>query len=315
MSSKSWRFLGIVLAVAVVLILAVFVAARVSPTATVKGFFMAERAWISVWPFEHGRYAVEKLEPLFYKAGILTPVRLEVEPHMSFLLNPTDVVPVTILRTGEWQPEVWQALEPSVHEGSVFLDVGAHIGYFTMKAAPKVGATGHVLAFEPNPETLKLLYDNVAANGANNVIVEPIACTDKEETLTFYAAPVQNTGMSSLSKRNAEVEGAAAPKSYMVQGRPIDAVVRQLNLARVDAIKIDVEGAEVVVLRGAVDTLRRFHPRLVIEEIPEELESFQTSMEDLASLLHNAGYNHTRRLLPHGDDYEWTVDDRVASVP
>ena len=75
-----------------------------------------------------------------------------------------------------------------------------------------------------------------------------------------------------------------------------------------DAIKIDVEGAEVLVLRGAVDTLKRFHPRLVIEEIPKELGSFQTSMEDVSSLLHNAGYNHTRRLLPHGDDYEWTVE-------
>jgi FkbM family methyltransferase len=307
MSSKSWRFLRIVLALAVVLVLIPFVAARVSPTATVKGFFMAERAWISIWPFERGRYAVEKLEPLFYKAGVLRPVRVEVEPHMSFLLNPADFVPVTILRTGVWQPEVWRALEPSLHEGSVFLDVGAHIGYFTMKAAPKVGAAGQVLAFEPNPETLKLLYDNVAANGVKNVTVEPVACTDKEETLTFYAAAVQNTGASSLSKSNAEVSDAP-PKSYMVQGRPIDAVVRQLSLARVDAIKIDVEGAEVLVLRGAVETLKRFHPRLVIEEESDRLANFQTSKEDLSSLLHNVGYNRTHRLLPHGHDYEWTAE-------
>jgi FkbM family methyltransferase len=307
MSSSPWRRIGIVLAVAVALIFALFVAARVSPAATVKGFFMAERAWISAWPFERGRFAVEKLEPLFSKAGILTPVRIEVEPHMSFFLNPADLVPVGILRTGVWQPEVWHALEPSLHEGSVFLDVGAHIGYFTMKAAPKVGATGHVLAFEPNPETLKLLYDNVAANGAHNVIVEPVACTDKEETLTFYAAAVQNTGASSLSKSNAEVSDAP-PKPYMVQGRPIDAVVGQLNLGRVDAIKIDVEGAEVLVLRGAVETLKRFHPRLVIEEESDRLASFQTSMEDLSSLLHTAGYNHTHRLLPHGHDYEWTAE-------
>jgi Methyltransferase FkbM domain len=81
-----------------------------------------------------------------------------------------------------------------------------------------------------------------------------------------------------------------------------------------DVVPVDVEGAEVVVLRGAVETLKRFHPRLVIEEIPEELASFQTSMDDLSSLLHNAGYNHTRRLRPHGDDYEWTVDEGVASA-
>jgi FkbM family methyltransferase len=231
---------------------------------------------------------------------------VEVEPHVSFLLNPLDVVPVTILRTGEWQPEVWNALQPSLDNGSVFFDVGAHIGYFSMKAARLVGDTGRVLAFEPNPETLKLLSDNVAANSAQNVTVEPIACTDTEQTLTFYAAAVENTGMSSLSKKNAEVDGAA-PKTYNVRGRPIDDVVRELNLARVDAMKLDVEGAEVLVLRGSVETLKRFHPKLVIEEIPDELASFHTSMADVKTILEGAGYNHTRRLLPHGDDWEWTA--------
>ena len=306
MHTKFWHFLKIALVLILALGLALVATAHVNRTATVKAYFQAERAWIRYWPMDTGRYSVERLVPVLCKAGVLAPVRLEVEPHLSFLLNPLDVVPATILRAGEWQPEVWRSIEPSLPEGSVFLDVGAHIGYFSMKAAAKVGNAGRVLAFEPNPDTLKLLYDNVAANDARNVTVEPIACTDKAQTLTFYAAAIENTGMSSLARKNAQVDGAA-PKAFTVQGRPIDDVVRELNLTRVDAIKVDVEGAEVLVLRGSVETLKRFHPKLVIEEIPDELASFQTSMSDLATLLQEAGYNHTRRLLPRGDDWEWTA--------
>lgn len=307
MLNKFWRLSGIALAAVLILGAGLLIASRVNRAATVKAYFGAERVWSRVWPVEKGRYALEKLEPVLCKTGVLAPVRLEVEPHLSFFLNPLDVVPVTILRSGTWQPEVWQSLQSALGPGSVFFDVGAHIGYFTIKGAARVGDTGRVVAFEPNPETLKLLNDNVTANRAGNITVEPIACTDKEQTLTFYAAAVQNTGMSSLSRKNAEVEGSAAPKAYVVRGRPIDDVVRELNLDRVDAIKVDVEGAEVLVLRGTVETLKRFHPKLVIEEIPDELANFQTSMDDLTSLLHKAGYNHTRRLAPHGDDWEWTA--------
>ena len=228
---------------------------------------------------------------------------------MSFLLDPRDMVPLMILRSGSWQPEIWESLSPVLGEGSVFLDVGAHIGYFSMKAAVKVGKTGHVLAFEPNPETLKLLRENVAANHAENVIVEPIACTDREQTLTLYAAPVQNTGASSLSRSNADISGDQAPRAYSVRGRPIDDVVRELNLSRVDAIKIDVEGAEVYVLRGAADTLRRFHPRVVVEIVREQLANMQSTPEELAAVMKTAGYNRTKPLNPRQTDWEWTVQN------
>jgi len=106
------------------------------------------------------------------------------------------------------------------------------------------------VAFEPNPETLGFLRDNVAANHFENVIVEPIACTDREQTLTLYAAPEVNTGASSLSQDNASVSSQDAARPFTVRGRPIDDVVQELGLKRVDAIKIDVEGAEVIVLRA-----------------------------------------------------------------
>ena len=273
--------------------------------AFMRAYFYLEQQWVEHWPVVSQKWEIEKLAPYMCRIGLLRPVRLEVEPGVSFLLDPRDLVPATILRTGQWQPEIWDSIAPRLSEGSVFLDVGAHIGYFSMKAATKVGKSGHVLAFEPNPETLKLLRDNVIANRAENVLVEAVACTDREQMLTLYAGPSINTGMSSIDSRNVPLEGA--PRSYSVRGRPIDDVIRELNLTRVDAIKVDVEGAEVYVLRGAIDTLKRFHPKLVVEVVPEQLANLGTTRDDLTSLIKDAGYNRSRPLNPQATDWEWTV--------
>ena len=149
---------------------------------------------------------------------MLAPARVEIEPGVSFMLDPRDLVPLTILRTGVWQPEIWDSISPSLSEGGVFLDVGAHIGYFSMKATRRVGKTGRVVAFEPNPETLKMLRDNVSANHAENVVVEPIACTDREQMLTLFAAPSFNTGATSLGRPNADFSPEGPPKEYPSEG-------------------------------------------------------------------------------------------------
>ncbi|HEX4594781.1 MAG TPA: FkbM family methyltransferase [Bryobacteraceae bacterium] len=266
-----------------------------SPLGT-REFFRQERKW----------NALEGMEPFLRTIGVLRPVRIQVERGFNLLLDPRDLVPLTILKTREWQPEVWRSVSPVLSEGSVFFDVGAHIGYFSMKAAVQVGKTGRVVSFEPNPEILKQLRDNVAANHFQNVIVEPIACTDRDQMLTLYAAPIVNTGASSLAKQNAEISAIDSPRGYLVRGRPIDDVVRELGLTRVDAIKIDVEGAEVIVLRGAINTLRQFHPKLAVEVIARQLASFQTTPDDLRALLESAGYNLSRPLNAEETDWEWS---------
>lgn len=291
---------GLIAVAALVLALGLF--AR-SPLG-IRVFFRLERKW----------NALANVEPFLREIGVLRPVRVQVERGFSLLLDPRDLVPLTILRTKEWQPEVWNSIAPALSEGSVFFDVGAHIGYFSMKAAIRVGKTGRVLAFEPNPEILNLLRDNVAANHFQNVIVEPIACTDRDQMLTLYAAPIVNTGASSLAKQNAEISPDQAARPFSVRGRPIDDVVRELGLTRVDAIKIDVEGAEVIVLRGAMDTLQRFHPKLVAEVVPRQLAGFQTTVDDLRALLRSAGYNLSRPLNPEETDWEWSRQPMTSTI-
>jgi FkbM family methyltransferase len=279
--------------------------AHTNRPATVRAYFWLEQKWVEHWPVERQKWEIEKLAPMMYRIGILGPARLEVEPGVSFLLDPRDLIAVSILRGGSWQPEVWDSLSSSLSEGGVLLDVGAHIGYFSIKGSVKVGKSGHVLAFEPNPETVRQLRDNVAASHADNVTVEPIACTDREQMLTLYAGPPSNTGMSSLASENVPLEGP--PRVYTVRGRPIDDVVNELKLTRVDAIKIDVEGAEAYVLRGAVNTLKRFHPKVIVEVVPSQLAAMHSTPDDVTAVLKGAGYNHSRPLNTPVTDWEWTV--------
>ena len=83
-------------------------------------------------------------------------------------------------------------------------------------------------------------------------------------------------------------------RSYTVRGRPIDDVVRELGLHRVDVLKADVEGAELIVLRGASDTIRRFHPKLILEVVPRQLANMGTSVEELESFVWSLGYKTSK---------------------
>lgn len=270
----------------------------------VRSYVRGERGWVKYFPLESGKGLIRRLDPLMFRIGVLRPVRVEIEPGVSLLLDPGDDVSRTILVSlrSRWEPEVWESISSALSEGAVFFDVGAHIGYDSLKASVKVGERGRVVAFEPNPNTLTVLRGNIAASGARNVVVQPIACTDTEQTLTLFdSTRGGNSGSSSLSQTNA----GPLTQSYAVRGRPIDDVVRELGLTRLDVLKADVEGAELLVLRGAAQTLRRFHPKLVLEVAPAQLANMNTSAEELEAFIESLGYNATRVV-----DYknrEWTV--------
>ncbi len=300
------RKLSVIGGALVAIVFIAWIFARSHRSYTLRTYYRLERKW-SDRQWNQRAWMLASLEPLLLKTSVLGPARVEVERGISFFLDPRDLVPSVILKTGEWQPEVWDSIASSLPKDGVFYDVGAHIGYFSMKAALRVGPAGRVVSFEPNPETVALLRDNAHANHFDNVVVEPIACTEREQMLTLYAAGEANTGASSLSADNATIQRGQTPRPYSVRGRPIDDVTNELKLTRVDAIKIDVEGAEGLVLRGALETLKRFHPKVVMEVVARQLASFQTTPEDLSALMRGAGYNYSRPLNPEQTDWEWTA--------
>jgi FkbM family methyltransferase len=209
---------------------------------------------------------------------------------MTMLLDPYDSLGITVLTDGTYEPATVQELMRHVPAGGTFIDVGAHIGWYSLKAAKAVGPSGHVIAVEPNRETLTRLRDNIRASGVSSVVsVAPVACADSETTLTFYAASHRNTGESSLSAANASQEGAIAA-SYPVRARRLDDIAREAGVNRVDAIKIDVEGAEFLVLRGAAEILERYRPVVAVEVIDHQLRAMGASADELMAFMRSHGY-------------------------
>ena len=275
------------------------------PAARTQTFFALEREWNAHWPFEIGKPLPKLWERRFEP---FVPVWRQVDPHVTMLLDPYDLVPRTILETGSWERDSWRALANHLHAGDTFVDIGAHIGYYSLEAAPLVGPGGRVIAIEPNPETVRRLRDNIRASGAAGVVsVEPVACSDVEATLDLFAAPRSNTGETSLSHTNASQAGLAVA-SFRVRARPLDDIIRDSGVARVDAIKIDVEGAEYLVLKGAHETLERYHPVILVELVERQLQAMGTSTAQVLALLSSHGY--TRRH-SYDENAEFAVTEPV----
>jgi FkbM family methyltransferase len=218
-------------------------------------------------------------------------------------LDARDLIARSLLETGLWEPSVTRAAAEVLKEGQVMIYVGAHIGYYSIFASPRVGPRGKVIAVEPNPETLPRLYKNLKLSNAANVVVAEVANTDRETTVQFFQASRWNSGMSSLSKANAIRSPGHVVTATTVRGRPLDALVRELGLRRVDLIKIDVEGAEVQVLRGSKETLATFRPVLLVEMDDEQLVNMGTSIQELRAVLLDSGYVLDRQL--DGINFEW----------
>ena len=146
----------------------------------------------------------------------------------------------------------------SVQAGDTVIDCGAHVGVFT-RYALRHGAA-RVVAIEPDPANLACLEDNFAAEISDGrVIVVKAGVWDHETTLTLFHVEGPNSGIQGFLGKP-----QSTSKIPGIPVRPLDNIVRELALDRVDFIKMDIEGSEVRALQGAHRTLARFRPRMAI---------------------------------------------------
>jgi len=147
--------------------------------------------------------------------------------------------------------------------GGVALDVGAHLGTWTLPMARAVGEAGRVHAFEPIPFLNEALRKTALANGLGQIVLDGralgAAAGSSDFTIVDGGHGRGNLGMSGLGERPG---GGAAIR---VEVTTLDAFAEERKLARLDFLKIDVEGFEDQVLAGGRDTLGRFHPTIVFE--------------------------------------------------
>ena len=170
-------------------------------------------------------------------------------------------------------------------KGEIFWDIGANIGYFSLLAAATLEHTGQVIAFEPGQVAYARLLDNIALNPFSNITTFNLAVTDREGEATLYLAAETADGCASLYGAGSEVTGQEICRTVSLDG-----FVQSQALPGPDFIKIDVEGAELFVLRGAREILAVSRPLLLVELKEGTLAASGTDKREIQKFLAGYGY-------------------------
>lgn len=167
--------------------------------------------------------------------------------------------------TGEAEPEVQQLLAELIEPGQTVYDVGANIGFFTILCSRLVGPEGRVYAFEPIPQNLAALRHNIELNGLRNVVVVERALSSETGTAEMFVSPWSAFHSLNLDGATKRENHGAQEGEITVQTVTLDEFVKEPGARAPDLIKIDVEGAELIVVEGMRETLGRVAPLLLCE--------------------------------------------------
>ena len=150
---------------------------------------------------------------------------------------------------GLYEPEKMKAVRTLLKPGGIFIDIGGNKGDFALLAASKVGDSGKVLCIEPEPRNCYWIQESIKLNGCGNIKLFDLALSDHEGKASLYLGQMSgfHTLLGAIHGRNAGV--------ITVRTETLDGLLAELHQGRVDMIKIDVEGAELSVLKGAQQTL------------------------------------------------------------
>ena len=203
---------------------------------------------------------------------------------------------------GCWEPNESRLIDHLLRPGDTFVDIGAHVGYFTVRALRRVGAEGTVIAVEPRAAVLALLDHNVRANipseGRAGLVVLPVAAWDTDEDLVVYPGEPGNSGDQRVGVRHAgeRVDGVRLAGVASVTGH------------HVRLVKCDAQGRDHRALAGLLDVLSRDRPDVLCEFWPAEIDNGGTDPVLVAETFHGWGYD----VLPVTDAL---VEDVIAGKP
>ncbi|MBH8566034.1 FkbM family methyltransferase [Nostoc sp. CENA67] len=186
------------------------------------------------------------------------------------------------------------AITSLVKEGATCFDIGANIGIYSLVLSHLVGTNGQIHAFEPVDHIRHKFLVNLAFNGAKNVLVRDFALGDRLNELPMYQVKegLFRGGTSTfVHNNNVEVMGEDAFERRTVRIMKLDEYVAEQNLTRLDFIKIDVEGFELNVFQGAINTLAKFKPTILFEHDQNRLNGLKILESQFSEILSNLGYS------------------------
>ena len=203
---------------------------------------------------------------------------------------------------GTYEPEVRTEIHRHLKPGAIAIDVGANVGWHTLLMAARAGSTGRVYAFEPNDSTRRRLVSAVEANDLTHVTVDGRGVADRVGTSGFQA-PLAGHVWDGTGRLTAEPaqdrregrereEGQERPErqTTAIECTTLDAFVAERHIDRLAFVKIDVEGWELSVLRGARHVLSALRPVVVFEFDPAYVSRSGGAADDVTRCWSDADY-------------------------
>ena len=196
------------------------------------------------------------------------------------------------VRYARWFAEDYESnnvkfIQDKVKPGMSVLDIGAHMGFFSVILGRAVGPEGRVISFEPTPSTFSLLERVVHINDLDDVVkVNQKAVSDTCGQVTFYISEFEGDNANSLGEWKRPGESGV-----QVEKVSVDSLIDSENLTRLDFIKVDAEGAELYVLKGMVGALKQFQPIVQLALHPNSIvRNFGGSLQEIWDFIGTLDY-------------------------
>lgn len=203
-----------------------------------------------------------------------------------FKIRNIDKVGIEVLKN-TFELTLANALLSKLKKGMTVLDIGANIGYYTVLMANRVGDSGRVIAFEPNPVVYDELKANIELNRFKNVEIMNIALSNTTGESVFFFPAEGREAHGSMRSNNT----FTSTRIEYVKTDRLDDVLIWCGINKVDLIKMDVEGAELLVMRGANDLLTgKLKPIIFFECAENQCSSFGFRVFDVLSEIVSFGY-------------------------
>ena len=219
--------------------------------------------------------------------------------------------------TGRYEPQETAILRHVLRPGMTFVDVGANWGYFTLVGAHLVGPAGRVVSIEADPRACRTVQSNLDRNGQAHVDLHNVAASDAVGTLRLhqYEAQAGESGNFGVGRAS----NPAGGRTFDVAARPLDDVLDEHRLERIDLVKMDIEGGEASALKGLDRRLGDGRiDRLLLEIHPHELTQLGSSVDAvLAHMQHHRyeGWKVDHSRATHAVASSGRVDVRTLLTP
>ncbi|MDR1235883.1 MAG: FkbM family methyltransferase, partial [Holosporaceae bacterium] len=218
------------------------------------------------------------------------PVLMKWTDGLVLHIYPGNEICRALFVRGIYNPNLVAVINKLLPRDGVYIDVGANMGYGALLAGRTVGKNGRVLAPEPSSRDFERLRDNVVLNNMEGVILpRRLAISDKNGTAKLIISAEERNALNTLGS---EISSKGVEKISVeeVETSTLDAFAEKEKVARVDVIKLDIEGSEVNALVGAQNIIEKYRPAIILGVNRNALESCHTNNDELQKTIRKMEY-------------------------